>query len=91
MGESARLDRPRAAGTPQRPVPETGILDRVSGNSSHAPRSGGAASLEWLHRNDAIHQEPQMITFFFAFATVGFFAAIVAQVVGTVSSPRSFG
>lgn len=32
-----------------------------------------------------------MITFFFAFATVGFFAAIVAQVVGTVFSSRSFG
>ena len=32
-----------------------------------------------------------MITFFFAFVTVGFFAAIAAQVVGTVSGLRSFG
>ena len=32
-----------------------------------------------------------MITFFFAFVTVGFFTAIAAQVVGTVSSLRSFG
>lgn len=63
----------------------------VSCNSSHSPRGGRAASLEWLHRNDATDQEPQMITFFFAFVTVAFFAAIAAQVVGTVSGSRSFG
>lgn len=32
-----------------------------------------------------------MITFIFAFATVGFFVAIAAQIVGTVSSSRTFG
>jgi hypothetical protein len=32
-----------------------------------------------------------MITFYFAFVTVAFFAAIAAQVVGTVYSSRSLG
>ena len=32
-----------------------------------------------------------MITLFFAFATAGFFVAITAQVVETVSRPRNFG
>jgi len=32
-----------------------------------------------------------MITFIFAFATVGFFVAIVAQIAESVSSPRTFG
>jgi len=32
-----------------------------------------------------------MITFYFAFVTVGFFTAIAAQVVGAVSGSRNFG
>jgi uncharacterized membrane protein (DUF485 family) len=32
-----------------------------------------------------------MFTFYFAFVTVAFFAAIAAQVVGSVSRSRSFG
>lgn len=63
----------------------------ISCNSSLSARGVGVASLKWLHRNDATHQEPQMITFIFAFATVGFFIAIAAQVVGTVSNSRAFG
>ena len=49
------------------------------------------ACLEWTHRNDATRQETRMITFYFAFVTVAFFAAIAAQVVGSVSSSIRFG
>ena len=35
-------------------------------------------------------QEPQMITAFFAFVAFGFFAALAAQAIDTVTSTRAY-
>lgn len=64
---------------------------RFSCISSLSARGGRAPCLQWLHRNDATHHEPPMITVFFTFATVGFFVAIAAHVVESVASSRRFG
>lgn len=63
----------------------------VSCISSLSARRGWAPAPKWLHRNDATQPEPPMITTFFAFVTVVFFAAIAAQVLGSVSSLRPIG
>ena len=58
--------------------------------SSLPARLAPAPRLHSLHRNATTHQEPQMITAFFAFVTVAFFSAVVANVAESVASARSF-
>ena len=61
------------------------ISPRLSRNSSLSRRAGGFGCLKWAHRERTTHQEPQMITAFFVFVTVAFFAAITANVAASLS------
>jgi hypothetical protein len=61
----------------------------VSCISSLSARGLGRRCLKCVHRQRTT-KEPQMITAFFTFVTVAFFAAIIANIAETVSATKAF-
>jgi len=68
---------------------QSGISAPDSCNSSLPARPAGSGCLKCIHRQRTCSQEPQLITAYFTFVTVSFFAAIAANVAASIAGAHA--